>query len=86
MRKPARRTRRSRRSTYLLTLGADVNAVSLTGETAMHGAAYANFPKVVKLLDARGAKIDDLEPEEPARLDAAAGGRGASVRELQALV
>ena len=43
---------------YLLGLGADINAVSDFDETAMHGAAYANFPKVVKLLDARGAKID----------------------------
>jgi hypothetical protein len=24
----------------------------------MHGAAFANFPKVVKVLDARGAKIE----------------------------
>ena len=29
---------------YLLTLGADINAVSDTGDTAMHGAAFANFP------------------------------------------
>src|SRR5262249_45608049 len=28
------------------------------GETAMHGAAYKNFPKVVQLLADRGAKID----------------------------
>jgi ankyrin repeat protein len=44
--------------TYLLGLGADIDAVSATGDTAMHGAAFANFPKVVKLLAARGAKID----------------------------
>ncbi len=43
---------------YLLKLGADINAVSSAGDTAMHGAAFANFPKVVKLLAARGAKID----------------------------
>lgn len=43
---------------FLLTLGFDLNAVSLTGETAMHGAAYANFPQVVKLLAARGAKFE----------------------------
>ena len=43
---------------YLLKLGADINAVSNFGDTAMHGAAFANFPKVVKLLDARGAKIE----------------------------
>ena len=43
---------------YLLSLGADINAVTDFGETAMHGAAYANFPKVVKFLDAKGAKIE----------------------------
>jgi ankyrin repeat protein len=42
---------------YLLSIGADINAVSNFGDTAMHGAAFANFPKVVKLLDAKGAKI-----------------------------
>jgi uncharacterized protein len=41
-----------------LTLGADVNAVDDNGETAMHAAAYKNLPKVVKLLAARGARID----------------------------
>jgi ankyrin repeat protein len=44
--------------TYLLGLGADIDAVSNFGDTAMHGAAYANFPKVVKLLAAKGAKIE----------------------------
>ena len=44
--------------TYLLGLGADIDAVSNNGDTAMHGAAFANFPKVVKLLDAKGAKIE----------------------------
>jgi ankyrin repeat protein len=43
---------------YLLGLGADIDAVAGTGDTAMHGAAFANFPKVVKLLAARGAKIE----------------------------
>ncbi len=43
---------------YLLGLGADINAVSLNGDTAMHGAAFANFPKVVKFLDTKGAKIE----------------------------
>jgi ankyrin repeat protein len=44
--------------TYLLSLGVDINAVSDNGDTAMHGAAFANFPKVVKLLAAKGAKIE----------------------------
>ena len=42
----------------LLDLGADINAVDTNGETAMHGAAYKNLPKVVKLLAAKGAKIE----------------------------
>jgi ankyrin repeat protein len=44
--------------TYLLSLGADLNAVSNLGDTAMHGAAFANFPKVIQLLDAKGAKLE----------------------------
>lgn len=43
---------------YLIGLGADVNAVDKNGQTAMHGAAYKNLPKVAKLLAARGAKIE----------------------------
>jgi len=42
----------------LLDLGADINAVDKNGETAMHGAAYKNLPKVVKFLAAKGARID----------------------------
>lgn len=41
----------------LLELGADVNAVDDHGETPMHGAAYKNLPKVVRLLADRGADI-----------------------------
>lgn len=45
--------------TWLLSLGVyDIDAVSANGDTAMHGAAFANFPKVVALLDAKGAKIE----------------------------
>jgi ankyrin repeat protein len=42
----------------LLTLGADVNAVDANGETAMHGAALKNLPKVVQLLSDNGAKVE----------------------------
>lgn len=41
----------------LLELGADVNAVDKNGETAMHGAAYKNLPKVVQFLTDHGAKV-----------------------------
>ena len=43
---------------WLLDLGADVNAIDANGETAVHGAAYKNLPKVVKLLVAKGATIE----------------------------
>lgn len=43
---------------FLIDLGADPNAVTKNGDTAMHGAAFANFPKVVKLLHDRGAKLE----------------------------
>jgi ankyrin repeat protein len=43
---------------YLLHLGADVNAVDNNGETAMHGAAYKNAPKVVAFLAEHGADIN----------------------------
>jgi uncharacterized protein len=41
-----------------LELGNDINAVDNNGETAMHGAAYKNYPKAVEFLASRGAKPD----------------------------
>jgi ankyrin repeat protein len=43
---------------YLLSLGADVNSSDRNGETALHGAAYKNLPKMVALLGAKGASVD----------------------------
>ncbi len=40
---------------FLLELGADIDALDKNGDTAMHGAAYAHFPKVVDLLAESGA-------------------------------
>lgn len=41
-----------------LELGNDINAVNNNGETAMHGAAYKNLPKVVEFLAENGADIE----------------------------
>jgi ankyrin repeat protein len=41
-----------------IELGNVVNAVDDNGETAMHGAAYKNFPGVVQLLADKGAKVE----------------------------
>ncbi len=38
-----------------LELGNNINAVDSNGETAMHGAAYKNLPKVVAFLNEKGA-------------------------------
>lgn len=39
----------------LLELGADINAVDKNNQTAMHGAAYRNYPRVVQLLARHGS-------------------------------
>lgn len=44
-------------SKWLLSIGADVNAVNDQGDTAMHGAAYKSLPKLVDWLDANGADV-----------------------------
>ncbi len=41
-----------------LELGADIDAVNDDGETPMHGAAYKNLPRAVRLLAENGADIE----------------------------
>jgi ankyrin repeat protein len=48
---------------FLLDRGADINAIDVNGETAMHSAAYKNLPGAVKFLAARGARIDQWNRE-----------------------
>jgi ankyrin repeat protein len=50
----------------LLERGADVNAVDSNGDTAMHGAAYGNFPAVVQLLVDRGADVNIWKRQDTA--------------------
>ena len=40
---------------YLLALGVELNVHTKQGETAMHGAAYRAYPKVISFLHQRGA-------------------------------
>lgn len=42
---------------HLLELGANINDVDDNGETAVHGAAYKNFPRMVTFLVEHGAEI-----------------------------
>jgi ankyrin repeat protein len=43
---------------YCLDLGLDVNAVDLRGYTALHGVAFRGDNELIKLLVAKGAKVD----------------------------
>lgn len=65
---------------FLLDHGADINAISVAGQTAMHFAAQAtdaNFPQpsddMVKLLASRGAKLDVIDKQNRSPIEMAEG-------------
>ena len=67
----------------LLDLGADIDAVNSDGDSAMHGAAFGNFPTIVQLLAERGASADIWKrPDKQGRtpLFIAEGYRGGPLR------
>jgi ankyrin repeat protein len=45
--------------TAALDLGSDINSVSSQGETALHGAATQGYNRVIRLLVARGALLNE---------------------------
>jgi hypothetical protein len=55
---------------FLIALGADVNAATRSGQTALHGAAYMGADAVVRLLVRNGATLDvqDGQGQTPYRL------------------
>ena len=46
-----------------MELGANIEAASDRGLTALHGAAYAGAEEVVKLLVSKGATVDAKDPK-----------------------
>ncbi len=67
----------------LLDLGSPIDAVNNDGDTAMHGAAFGNFPSVAHLLADRGANADIWKrPDKQGRtpLFIAEGYRGGPLR------
>jgi ankyrin repeat protein len=62
-------------ATLALDLGADVNAATANGETALHAAASSGFESVVQLLVDKGAKLDVKNKRGQTPLQAATAGR-----------
>jgi ankyrin repeat protein len=69
--------------TLLLDAGADANAVDGTGQTALHMAAAEREEDVIRLLVARGGRLDLMDGQGRTSLDVAMGagrrGRGSAV-------
>jgi ankyrin repeat protein len=59
--------------TYLLELGADINAANEFGETALHGATYHAAQKVVQFLAERGANLNATNWSDQTALRVAEG-------------
>jgi ankyrin repeat protein len=55
---------------FLAALGADINATNLSGQTALHGAAYMGGNSVVEFLLEKGAKLNvqDAQGQTPYRI------------------
>jgi ankyrin repeat protein len=53
-----------------LELGLDINAQNQWSQSALHGAAFQDFPRVIELLAARGAWLDptDWQDQTPLRI------------------
>ncbi len=54
----------------LVEMGADVNAVNTSRQTALHGAAYVGASRIVQFLLEKGAKLDaqDTQGQTPFRV------------------
>lgn len=65
-----------------IKLGADVNAVSATGETAMHSAAFHGFETVIEVLVKNGARLDVKNKEGHSPLAVAVEQKRISTAEL----
>ncbi len=62
----------------LLDRGADINAASDAGDTAMHAAAFRGSEEIIKLLVAKGANLRAKNKQGRTPLDTALSRRGAS--------
>ena len=64
----------------LVELGVDIDAKNKNGETAMHGAAYRNYPKAVQLLDELGTDPEEKNKWKATPIEVASGKRPGSLK------